>query len=85
MHPDIEWRTLDAFPDAGTYRGREEVREFWRAWRDTFRGIVEREPRAELGRVTRCLSTRRDRDGRVIWVGMFSSESDALEAAELEE
>jgi hypothetical protein len=46
---------------------------------------VEREPRAELGRVTRCLSTRRDRDGRVIWVGMFSSESDALEAAELEE
>jgi uncharacterized protein len=27
MHPDIEWQTLDAFPDAGTYRGREEVRE----------------------------------------------------------
>jgi ketosteroid isomerase-like protein len=20
LHPDVEWRTLDAFPDAGTYR-----------------------------------------------------------------
>jgi ketosteroid isomerase-like protein len=26
MHRDIEWQTLDAFPDAETYRGREEVR-----------------------------------------------------------
>jgi ketosteroid isomerase-like protein len=39
MHPDIEWQTLDAFPDAGTYRGREEVREFWQTWRQTFRGF----------------------------------------------
>jgi ketosteroid isomerase-like protein len=39
MHRDIEWQTLDAFPDAETYRGREEVREFWQMWRDTFRGF----------------------------------------------
>jgi ketosteroid isomerase-like protein len=38
-HPDLEWRTLDAFPDAGTYRGPEGVREFFRAWLDTFRGF----------------------------------------------
>ena len=39
MHPDVEWQTHDAFPDAGTYRGREGVREFWQTWRDTFRGF----------------------------------------------
>jgi ketosteroid isomerase-like protein len=38
-HPDIEWRTLDAFPDAGTYRGPEGVRAFFQAWLDTFRGF----------------------------------------------
>jgi ketosteroid isomerase-like protein len=26
MHRDIEWQTLDAFPDAATYHGLEEVR-----------------------------------------------------------
>jgi ketosteroid isomerase-like protein len=36
MHPDIEWHALDLFPDSGTYRGREEVREFWQTWRYTF-------------------------------------------------
>jgi ketosteroid isomerase-like protein len=38
-HPDLEWRTLDAFPDAGTYRGPEGVREFFQAWLDSFRGF----------------------------------------------
>jgi ketosteroid isomerase-like protein len=38
-HPEIEWRTLDAFPDAGTYRGPEEVLSFYRAWLDTFKGF----------------------------------------------
>ena len=38
-HPDIEWQTLDAFPDAGTYRGPEEVLSFFQAWLDTFRGF----------------------------------------------
>lgn len=38
-HPDIEWRTLDAFPDAGTYCGPEGVRAFFQAWLDTFRGF----------------------------------------------
>ena len=39
MHPDIEWNTHEAFPDAGTYRGREEVRKFWRTWEDAFQGF----------------------------------------------
>src|SRR2546426_8893547 len=38
-HPDIEWQTLDAFPDAGTYRGPERVRAFFQTWLDTFRGF----------------------------------------------
>jgi ketosteroid isomerase-like protein len=38
-HPDIEWQTLDAFPDAGTYHGREGVLAFFQAWLDTFRGF----------------------------------------------
>jgi ketosteroid isomerase-like protein len=38
-HPDIEWQTLDAFPDAGTYRGPEGVRAFFQTWLDTFRGF----------------------------------------------
>ena len=39
LHPEVEWQTLDAFPDAGTHRGPEGVREFFEAWRDTFRGF----------------------------------------------
>jgi ketosteroid isomerase-like protein len=38
-HPDIEWQTLDVFPDAGTYRGPEGVQEFFDAWLDTFKGF----------------------------------------------
>jgi ketosteroid isomerase-like protein len=38
-HPDIEWRTLDAFPDAGTYHGPEGVVAFFQAWLDTFRNF----------------------------------------------
>jgi ketosteroid isomerase-like protein len=107
MHPDIEWQTHDAFPDAGTYRGREGVREFWQTWRDTFRGFrlhleecvpvgehcvlaafrvsgegagsgvgVESPAVFQLGEI---------RDGQVIWVGMFSTESEAREAAGLRE
>jgi ketosteroid isomerase-like protein len=103
MHPDIEWQTPDTFPDAATYRGREEVREFWGTWRDTFRGFrllleecvpvgehyvlatfrvsgegtgsgvgVESPAVFQIGEV---------RDGQVIWVGMFVTESEALEAA----
>jgi ketosteroid isomerase-like protein len=38
-HPEIEWQSLDAFPDAGTYRGPEGVREFFQTWLDTFQGF----------------------------------------------
>ena len=40
MHSEIEWQTIDTFPDAGTYRGRDAVREFWKTWRDSFRGFT---------------------------------------------
>ncbi len=39
MHPQVEWLALDALPDAGTYHGRDGVREFWQIWHDTFRGF----------------------------------------------
>ena len=38
-HPEIVWQTLDAFPDAGTYRGPEGVLSFFQAWLDTFKGF----------------------------------------------
>jgi ketosteroid isomerase-like protein len=107
MHPDIEWQTLDAFPDAGRYRGREEVREFWQTWRDTFRGFqLHLEGCVPVGE-HHVLATFRVsgegaesgvgvaspavfqlgeiRDGQVLRVEMFSTESDALEAAGLPE
>ena len=39
LHPDVEWQTLDQFPDAGTYRGPEGVRDFFQTWLDTFEGF----------------------------------------------
>jgi ketosteroid isomerase-like protein len=38
-HPDVEWQTLDEFPDAGTHHGREGLRAFFRTWFDTFTGF----------------------------------------------
>ena len=107
MHPAIEWQALDAFPDAGTYRGRDEVRHFWEAWRDTFHGfLLHLEECVPVGE-HHVLATFRVsgegagsgagvesptvfqlgeiRDGQVTWVGMFSTEGEALEAAGLRE
>ena len=39
MHPEIQWETLDALPDTGTYRGREGVRRFWEIWHEAFAGF----------------------------------------------
>jgi ketosteroid isomerase-like protein len=39
VHPDAEWQTLDLFPDAATYRGPEEIRQFFRTWQNLFRGF----------------------------------------------
>ena len=39
LDPDVEWTTLDAFPDAGTYRGPEAVLGFFQAWIDMFEGF----------------------------------------------
>jgi ketosteroid isomerase-like protein len=36
-HPEIVWQTLDAFPDAATYHGREGLRAFFQTWLDTFK------------------------------------------------
>jgi ketosteroid isomerase-like protein len=39
VDPNIEWTTLDAFPDAGTYRGPEAVLGFFQAWIEMFEGF----------------------------------------------
>jgi ketosteroid isomerase-like protein len=39
MHPDVEWRTLDMFPDAGTYHSPGGVLAFFQTWLDTFKGF----------------------------------------------
>jgi hypothetical protein len=39
LHPDVEWQSLDVFPDPGMYRGPEGVREFFETWLDTFQGF----------------------------------------------
>jgi ketosteroid isomerase-like protein len=50
MHPDVEWRTLDVFPDAGTYHGPDGVLAFFRTWLDTFKGFqLHLESCAEVG------------------------------------
>ena len=38
-HPDVEWVTLESFPDAGTYYGPEGIRQFFGTWMDTFQGF----------------------------------------------
>ena len=107
MHPEIEWQTPDSFPDAATYRGREEVREFWQTWRNTFRGFrLHLEECVPVGEDHVLATFRVSGEGtgsgvgvespavfqlgevrarQVIWVGMFLTEIDALEAAGLRE
>ncbi len=38
-HPELEWQTLETFPDAGTFRGPEQVRQFFETWRENFKGF----------------------------------------------
>ena len=107
MHPDIEWHTHDAFPDAGTYRGRQEVRKFWQTWEDAFQGFrLHLEECVPVGERHVLATFRVSGQGagsgvgvaspavfqvgevsgaQVVWVGMFASESEALEAAGLRE
>jgi ketosteroid isomerase-like protein len=37
--PDAEWAVLDLIPDARTYRGPEEIEQFWRTWAEMFEGF----------------------------------------------
>jgi ketosteroid isomerase-like protein len=39
MHPDFEWRPLEASPVARVYRGREQVRRYVEDWRGTFESL----------------------------------------------
>jgi ketosteroid isomerase-like protein len=37
LHPDVEWDIRDTdSPMAGVYRGRDEVRDFYRRWAGAF-------------------------------------------------
>jgi ketosteroid isomerase-like protein len=39
MHPDFEWRPLEASPVARVYRGREQVRRYVEDWLGTFESL----------------------------------------------
>ena len=39
-HPDIEWKTADRHPLAGTYRGHDEVRRFFEETREAFEEVT---------------------------------------------
>jgi len=39
MHPDFEWRPLEASPVARVYRGREQVRRYVEDWLNTFEDL----------------------------------------------
>ena len=39
MHPDFEWRPLEASPVARVYRGHEHVRGYVEDWLSTFEGL----------------------------------------------
>jgi len=39
MHPDFEWRPLEASPVARVYRGREQVRRYVEDWLSTFESL----------------------------------------------
>jgi ketosteroid isomerase-like protein len=39
MHPDFEWRPLEASPVARVNRGREQVRSYVEDWLSTFDGL----------------------------------------------
>jgi ketosteroid isomerase-like protein len=39
MHPDFEWRPLEASPVARVYRGREQVRRYVEDWLTTFDAV----------------------------------------------
>ena len=50
MHPDFEWRPLEASPVARVYRGHDEVRHYVEDWLGTLEGLrVELEDPAEIG------------------------------------
>jgi ketosteroid isomerase-like protein len=71
-HPDIEWQTLDAFPDAGTYHGPEGVRSFFQTWLDTFKGFRLHLEKCEAVDNNRVLARFRV-SGRVSKAGLRSS------------
>jgi ketosteroid isomerase-like protein len=58
MHPDFEWRPLEASPVARVYRGHEQVRHYVEDWLGTFEGLRMRlEETAEVsGRVVAVVS-----------------------------
>ena len=50
MHPDFEWRPLEASPVARVYRGREQVRRYVEDWLSTFESLrLDLEDPTEVG------------------------------------
>jgi ketosteroid isomerase-like protein len=107
VHPDVEWISADAFPDAQTYRGPDGVRQFFTDWLDTFQGFqlhLDKCLAASGELVVAALRVSGEgaasgapvesptffqvielRDGLVFRARMFTTESEALQAAGLRE
>jgi ketosteroid isomerase-like protein len=69
VHPDFEWTTSDRVPNAGTYRGLEEVRRFFEDQRRPFEEVV-----SEPERFVEC-------DDRIVALALLRSKprgSDAI-------
>jgi ketosteroid isomerase-like protein len=50
MHPDFEWKPIEASPVARVCRGHEEVRTYIEDWHATFEGLrLELEDPTEVG------------------------------------
>jgi ketosteroid isomerase-like protein len=50
MHPDFEWRPLEASPVAPVYRGQEQVRRYVEDWLGTFESLrLDLEESTEVG------------------------------------
>jgi ketosteroid isomerase-like protein len=107
VHPDVEWTSADAFPDAQTYHGPEGVRQFFIDWLDTFQGFQLHLDKCLTAGDELVIATLRVsgegaasgapvesptffqvielRDGLVFRTRMFTTESEAIEAAGLSE
>jgi ketosteroid isomerase-like protein len=69
-HPEVEWHVLGTLPDAGVYRGRDQILRFFAMWRETFEGFhIEVEDTLDAGdRVVALIAVSGSGRGSGAWV-----------------